>query len=556
MIGTPSKGEAVGTADDPLVKLTYGGEFTVTAQDFLYDRGKGHYLASGNPVVQELTAYLSAESIEFQEAVGDMPAWGVAKKALLVRSPYVIRADSITLDENSIVGLNAYFTTAPANVAPAYSIRAEKLTLNPTTGTADVKNGHLYLFGTRFVTLPHYRFKYSAPGGGSPHRQFNRPNAGVSSRYGGFVSFDAPMGTWLPADLFFLLPQKGSPQIRAIASQSLMARRKKRTADSRVFVVGDPGKIGGGPPSSIVDSADDTGADATPETPVTKVKPGQGRQVSNTNILGVLRGYAIGNTALPADDPLLFYQFLPWPITVKPLDPHAGAGLAAIEQVSAHVATSGNEHNDLFVSRLPELGLSSIMPLTRVTARPKGNDPLEFRRYLRHPVLYFGSSATYGNYFEQPTNIRHNRWQYNAWINTSALLIGTNTVIVPRLLATYNHYDGSRDGYRYAQGALSMMHYFTNRTAVGVDYSLSAVSGASPFNFDVLDAAQELDARAQVGNKNIAVGGVVRTDVDHGKVFDYRVTIAPTVRGVIPIFTYDFLDKGVNVDLKFDGIEF
>jgi len=72
----------------------------------------------------------------------------------------------------------------------------------------------------------------------------------------------------------------------------------------------------------------------------------------------------------------------------------------------------------------------------------------------------------------------------------------------------------------------------------------------------VLDAAQELDARAQVGNKNIAVGGVVRTDVDHGKVFDYRVTVAPTVRGVIPIFTYDFLDKGVNVDLKFDGIEF
>jgi len=109
--GSPTKGELTGTADDPLVKLTYGGELTVTAQDFLYDRGKGHYLASGNPIVQELTAYLTAESIEFQEAVGDMPAWGVGKKALLVRSPYVIRADSITLDENSIIGLNAYLLT-------------------------------------------------------------------------------------------------------------------------------------------------------------------------------------------------------------------------------------------------------------------------------------------------------------------------------------------------------------------------------------------------------------------------------------------------------------
>ena len=553
--GSMTQGELTGTAQDP-VKLTYGGEFNVTALDVLFDRGAGHYRATGNPIVQELTAYMTAESIEFQEAVGDNLASGTARKALLVRSPYVIRADTITLGANTIVGDHAYFTTAPPNVSPAYSIRAEKMTLTPATRTADIKNGALYIFGTHVATLRHYKFQYASPGTASGHRQFNRPNVGVSSRYGVFGSFNAPSGTWLPIDVYFLVPQKNAPQLRLIATQSLN-RHRKHTPQEHVYVVGDPGKTTAGPPSSTIDNTvDDGDDDGVAKASTTEVKPGTGREAANRNVLSVLRSYAIGNGILPDDDPLMFYQFVPWPITVKPLEPHSGGGIASTEQLSAHVTASGNEHNDLFVSRLPEVGLSELIPLTRVTARPKGADPARFRQYLRHPVLYAGLSGTFGRYFEQPTNIRHERWQYNAFVNTSAFLIGSNTVIVPRILATYNHYDGSRDGYRYAQGALSMMHYFTNRTALGVDYSLSAVSGNSPFNFDILDASQELDARAQVGNKNIAIGGVVRADVDNGRVFDYRITLAPTVRGVVPIFTYDYLDKSVNVDVKFSGIEF
>ena len=94
----------------------------------------------------------------------------------------------------------------------------------------------------------------------------------------------------------------------------------------------------------------------------------------------------------------------------------------------------------------------------------------------------------------------------------------------------------------------------TDRTGFGVDYSLSAVNGSSPFNFDVLDASQEVDGRAQIGNENFVVGGVVRADVDHGRVFDYRITVAPTVRGIVPVFTYDFQNKDIACDLKIQGI--
>jgi hypothetical protein len=553
--GSPGamQGELLGTPSDP-VTITYGGEFKVSAQKVSVDQKAQSYLATGMPTVQELTAYLKADTIEFH---GATPASGIATSALLVRSPYVIRAKEITLDPQTIVGTDAYFTTAPPNISPAYSIRARRLVLFPKVGRGEILNGSLYLFGTRLVTIPHYKFQYAAAGGQGGRRQLRPPAFGSSSRYGFFGSIEAPAGTWLPVDLYFLLPTRNSPQLRLIASQPIRLKRQTANAGS-VVVVGNPGKTESGAPEESTESTESTENENSNVSTArsTTISSSTERPASGRDTLATLRAFALGNGVLPDGDPLLFYQFVPWPVTVKPLDPHPGAGLSAVEQVGVHLATSGNEHNDLFVSRLPEVGISGVLPLTRITTRPTGGDPAEFRRYLRRPVFYAGASSTFGNYLEQPTNIRHDRWQYNAWVNTSPVLIGQNTVIVPQVAFSYNRYGGRQDGYRYAQTSLSLMHYITDRTAFGFDYMLSAVGGSSPFNFDVLDAAQELDARAQVGNKNISVGGIARLDIEHNRVFDYRVTVAPTVRGVIPVLTYDFQNKALDVGLAFEGITF
>lgn len=544
------QGTLTGTPNDPVV-LTYGGELNISARDIYLDEQDQTYRAIGNPTVREFTAELSAGTLQLQGGRAGVPAVGTATDALLVRPPFTIRAPLITFDSKNIVGDDAYFTTAPPTVRPAYFIRARKLVLFPRMGTGEIDDGALYVLGKRIVTIRRYRFQYGASGSPAGRNQFPLPAFGVSSRYGLFGSLNAPAGTLLPVSFYVLLPTRNSVQARVIAAQVIHVKRKPKSApEEPIVVVGEPGKPSGGPPGGDVY----TGIDNL--SPATAVNQSDRPSSAPDKLLSTIRSYAVGGGILPLGDPLTFYQLIPWPVMVKPLDPHPGFTVGTVEQVSEHIETSGNQINYLFVSRLPELGVSMQAPITRVYARPEGGDPVKFRRYLRKPVLYVGASTTVGSYFEQPTNIRSNRWQDNAWLTTSPVLVARNTVVVPRLLGTYNWYDNSQNSYRFAQASLSAMHYLSDRTGFGFDYFLSSVSGSSPFNFDVLDAAQELDARVQVGNRNIAVGGVARIDLDGGGVFDYKVTVAPTIRGLIPVITYDFQNRGVDFGLDFRGLTF
>ena len=550
--GTLTNSELIGTLDDPAT-LVYGGEFSVAAQKLYYDRLTGAVSGSGSPIIRELNAHLTADSFEFEPGAGLAQATGSATDAVLDRPPYIVRAKLIRLTSGDIVGDDASFTTAPPNVRPVYSIRARTVTIYPDTGILDIRSGDFYLFGTHLLRIKHYQLDYGAPGEQKTRRKLTRPIVSVSPEYGLFGSYDAPAGTWLPIEVYLLLPQRTSPQVRLTAVQPIKAKHHPSTPN-QVFLVGDPGHIQ--PGSITAPNGDTTDAETPSRAPATVVKQGTGISSTEKSPLAEIRSFVVGNGPLPEGDPLLFYQFVPWPVSIKPLEPHGGPGLATVEQVSANIESSGNQQNFLFVSRLPELGLTANLPLSPVTKRPDGDDPNVFRSYLRRPILYAGASTIFGHYDERPTDISADRWQDNAWLTTSPFLVAKNTVILPRLLATFNHYTDIQNGYRYAQGSLSLMHYITDRTAFGFDYSLSAVSGSSPFNFDVLDAAQELDLRGQIGNRNLAVGGVIRDDLDHGHVFDYRVTVAPTVGGIIPVFTYDFQTKATGVGLALEGITF
>ncbi|MGO8672939.1 MAG: hypothetical protein ACLQVD_16455, partial [Capsulimonadaceae bacterium] len=277
--------------------------------------------------------------------------------------------------------------------------------------------------------------------------------------------------------------------------------------------------------------------------------------VSPPGFLVALRKFAAPETVLPENDPLLFHQFMPVGLTITPLAPRGVGGILTSEEVSFNMLSSGRDQTNLFVSRLPELHLSGAVPLGRVRAAPNDGDPRHYRQYLRQIVLYAGASADAGKYVELPADIRHDREQYAAWLNTAPILIGQNTVIAPGVLTNVNRYDNFKsDGYHYNQATLSLMHYFTNRSAFGVDYMWSQVSGNSPFNFDVLDSSQEIDTRLQIGNRHIAVGGLVRYDAVLDRVIDYKITLAPGVGGLIPILTYDYQNKNTSLGLAIEGV--
>ena len=314
-------------------------------------------------------------------------------------------------------------------------------------------------------------------------------------------------------DAFALIPQRQAPTVRVIESNHLLSlRRQAEPAEAKV----DP-----------------------------------------TDYVALIRRWSTAPRALiPVGDPLSFHSFLPEDDPVKLFAPKPRGGIDSTEEVGVRVAAAGNNRDDLYVTRMPEVRLVGTIPLTRAQALPKDGTSQDIRAYLRHPTLYASAAYSFGQFYEQPTKIRHSRSQYDLYGWATPLYLGSNTILAPRVQYTQNHYGGQNRDYQYTQASVLVQHYFTDRTAFGLQYLLSSVTGSSPFNFDVLDTSRELDGRAQIGNHRVVLSGLARYDIDRERVFDYKVTLAPDFGGLVPTATYDFRARSLAIGLEIEGITF
>ena len=212
------------------------------------------------------------------------------------------------------------------------------------------------------------------------------------------------------------------------------------------------------------------------------------------------------------------------------------------------------------MSRLPEVIVTGQVPVTPVPAPPVYGDPSAFRRSLRHIVLYADAQETVGSYREQlsdaPYSTRARRIHTQVGFSARPLLIGPNTVLLPRVSVSTSSYSGDETAYRYDQLSLAVNHYFSTVSAVGIQYLASTTSGASPFNFDVLDTSRELDVRVQIGSDRLVAAGRVRYDLSRGGVIDYQLALSPALRGFSPVFSYNFRTRSLGLGIEIKGITF
>jgi len=278
-------------------------------------------------------------------------------------------------------------------------------------------------------------------------------------------------------------------------------------------------------------------------------------------MLDRIRAFATAPTGpLPEGDPLLFHDFLPDANPIRLFDTPSHGGVKLAEVVSLHQAAQGRKRDDLYVTRLPEVTLLGQLPLTAIPEAPVSGDPSEFRRGLRHLVVYGDVQQTYGSYREQlssaPYTIRERRVRTQFGLSTRPLLVAPNTVILPRFSVSTSSYSGSKTAYRYDQVSVALNHYFSDLNAVSVQYLASTTGGDSPFNFDVLDTTRELDVRLQLGNRCLVTAGRIRYDLSRSGVIDYQVVIAPALRGFSPVFSYSFRTRSLGLGIEVKGITF
>ena len=495
------------------VKATYGGELTLQADTADADLVSGTYDLRGSVRIHEADTTLRAQEVTFEGRASS----AVATDAQLFRSYYTVRAPRIVGTTALITAENGDFTTVPNGGPADYYLRSQTLTLDPGKRRGILKNATLYLFGARLVTIPRLSFGLGGAGGGAK-RTLAIPTLGVSSRYGTFLAFgNTTRFMKLPFQYRLLLPTRQSVEAAVTSGQTLYT-----------------------PPQRPPPTAPYTGP---------------------TTLLDKLRAAATVPTGpLPEGDPLRFTDFLPDPNPISLFNAPSHGGLSLDENLSVHVAASGNRRTDLYVSRLPEISLSGDLPLTPVPKPPIYGDSQSFRAGLKHFVLYLQARETVGDYREQlpssPYSVRARRTNHQIGLSTRPLLIAPNTVLLPSVSVTSSSYSGDKTAYRYDQINVAIAHYFSDLTAVGVQFLASSTGGRSPFDFDVLDTSRELDLRFQTGTAQFVAAGRVRYDLSKSGVIDYQLAIGPALRGFIPVLSYNFRTRSLGLGIQIKGLTF
>lgn len=497
-----------GQAQVENAQLLYNNEISVRADTLRGNLITQQYLASGNVAVHEADTTLTARTLQFDGG----PNVGVAQGAVLSQPMVTLRAQRIDIDAATIHAQEAHLYNAPPDVSPDFEVRARTLDLYPKEDRGVLRQVSLYLFRTRLLTLKHVPFRHGQ--GASGRRQVVLPSVGVSSRYGPFLTFGGTVSqAAVPVHYRLLLPTRQAPQVRLTAQQTLLAR-------------------------------------ATPAAQAPPIA-----QNARRDYLGAFRRLAtMPRPPLPPGDPLLFHNFLPEASAIRPLDGPPSSFITLQEEVSSHIEARGRRLDNVYVSRLPELAVSALLPLGAVPPPTLAGDAAAFRRSLRRLVLLGTGEASAGYYEEQPLNRRAARQRLGVGLTTRPLLIAPNTLFLPRVQLTMNYYSGRRSTYRYAQAGAEVAHYFSPFTSVGLGVLAATTHGESPFNFDVLDTTREFDGRVQVGNRRLSVAGLFRYDLQRREVIDYKLAVAPGLRGITPIISYNFRSRSVGLGLDLTGL--
>ena len=498
------------------LRFLYGGELTIQADKAKGSLTRRHLAATGHVRAHETDTTLFADTLLY-DGVGQTAS---ATGAILTQTPLTVQTPYIKFTPSEATADDVRLAAVPPSVHPDLFLRASEVHLFPDKNKGELLGASVYLFGGRILTLRRLGFSI---GGGTGRNVVNRrqgvfPSAGASARYGPFLGIGGALPGVKGGRIHLIVPTRQAPQLRATASQSLLH---------------------------------------VPPAPAPHPPPPSG-----SALLDSLRVLATARRRpLPPGDPLLFHNILPAPDPIVLFTGPPSPSLTLGEDITSHLESSGRRRSNLYVTRLPEVSLTGSLPLVRAAAPPAFGDPDAFRHALRRVVPILSAEAGYALIREQrPTddtrNVRARRAQLGAGLSLAPLLVARNTLLLPRAQVTLNSYNKSPQTYRYTQIAVALEHDFSPRSAIGLQYLAADTHGDSPFDFDVLDTSRELDGRLQMGSRRITVAGEVRYDLRERGVIEYRLSIAPGLRGLRPIFSFNSRSGTVGVNAEIEGLTF
>jgi len=487
-----------------------GDELDLYADHISGDGPLGILDASGNVRLREFDATIDARALHLDSYKQS----GLIADCVLIRPPFVIISRLVSVDKDTMVASDSSVTTCPPGVFPLYRIVARRAVIDQGARRVTFKHAVVYLGHTKLITVTNFSRSYRTSSQGGATTDPLRQRVGYDSQDGLYVS------------LLTALETHGIPiQVRTVLSQY--------------------GLRGSGAATEVT---------LIPEKSVAPLPSSQTLSVFRT-----LRQLAEPpGLPAPEDDPLKFHNFVAPSafdsINSQPL--HSLLVTAGADAI-LNQRLVGRTVSNLEITREPEVNITATLPFgPRRPDLPTLDDPVGLREALRKPDFVARLISQYGYYDELPTHESASRVALVGSVESRPMLIGHNTLIHPMIDYTANQYGDYNADYRYIQFDMAVEHVFSNRTAIGAEYIRSFQSGMSPFDFDTLDVAHELDLSGQFGNRKYIAGARFQLDVDHGDLYDYQITVGPNLGCIIPTLGYDKRSTSLDLGINLSGLNF
>jgi hypothetical protein len=211
----------------------------------------------------------------------------------------------------------------------------------------------------------------------------------------------------------------------------------------------------------------------------------------------------------------------------------------------------------LYVTKWPEAGFHVTAPIGAVRPDfPLGNDADAVRSILRRPELTINAAATDGYYEEKPTNVSSGRRQVTLGLDTRPFLLDGDLLCYTGVSYINDHYQSTGTTLAYPTGTIALQRDFTDLDDIGMQLTIANPQGSTPFSFDTLGAAHELDLRGQYGNASLVGGVVFQYDLEHHGLYTAKYSIGPNMHGVMPRITYDSRSRAIGVAADVIGLTY
>lgn len=169
----------------------------------------------------------------------------------------------------------------------------------------------------------------------------------------------------------------------------------------------------------------------------------------------------------------------------------------------------------LVVYRQPELGATYVGPQLSLT-KAKLDPRIE---------LYPQVTTSWGSYKEVPgLGSFLSRSQVAAQASVNAVWLGPSTAIQPIATTTYATYGGGQTFRTWGAG-IDIAHIGRDGSFYSARYLSRTSSGSTPFQFDSIDIAKEIDVAAQTYRGKAVAGFAITYDADNGTLFDWAVQV-------------------------------